>query len=184
MNKNTKLLHPPYKIGIVGPESTGKSDLCRALQQHLSCDTVTEYAREYLSTHGLAYTQDDVLHIAEQQYQRSILTIQKTTQPFVIMDTTMIVLKIWLQNAYNAVPSYILEHERELQIDAYLLCNIDLPWQEDPMREHPHLRNHFLNLYNTELIHTHKPYYLISGTGAARTEEALRFIQSIFPATS
>lgn len=177
-------MHKPYKIGVIGPESTGKSDLCLALQQHLSCDIVPEYARQYLDTHGLAYTYDDVLHIAEQQYLSSRNTISHTHKDYVIMDTTLLVIKIWLQNAYNTVPPSIMRWEQELHIDAYLLCNIDLPWQEDPMREHPHLRNHFLNLYNQELIHLQKPYYLISGLHAARTQEALHYLQDKIQATS
>jgi hypothetical protein len=32
----------------------------------------------------------------------------------------------------------------------YLLCDIDLPWQYDPLREHPHKRQYLYDLYYNE----------------------------------
>ena len=55
------------KIVVIGPESTGKSTLCEQLAQHYHTTWCPEYAREYLTTNGLAYTFEDLLAIAKGQ---------------------------------------------------------------------------------------------------------------------
>ena len=55
------------KIVVIGPESTGKSTLCELLALHYNTLWCPEYAREYLLTHGIHYTYDDLLTIAKGQ---------------------------------------------------------------------------------------------------------------------
>ena len=55
------------KIVILGPESTGKSTLCKQLAQHYNSSWCAEFAREYLLQHGTSYTYDDLLTIAKGQ---------------------------------------------------------------------------------------------------------------------
>lgn len=55
------------KIVIIGPESTGKSTLCRQLAAHFNTLWCPEYAREYLLKHGTNYSYDDLLTIAKGQ---------------------------------------------------------------------------------------------------------------------
>ncbi|MEO6637113.1 MAG: ATP-binding protein [Ginsengibacter sp.] len=55
------------KIVIIGPESTGKTTLCRQLAEHYKTQWVPEYAREYLLTNGKDYSYDELLTIAKGQ---------------------------------------------------------------------------------------------------------------------
>lgn len=55
------------KIVIIGPESTGKSTLCKQLAAHYKTLWCPEFAREYLLKHGMNYTFDDLLTIAKGQ---------------------------------------------------------------------------------------------------------------------
>ena len=57
------------KIAIIGPESTGKSTLCRQLAKHYDTLWCPEYAREYLLLHGTQYSYDDLLTIARGQVE-------------------------------------------------------------------------------------------------------------------
>src|SRR5215467_1623034 len=57
------------KIVVIGPESTGKSSLCEKLAEHYNTLWCPEYAREYLTIHGMNYTYDDLLTIAKGQLQ-------------------------------------------------------------------------------------------------------------------
>ena len=49
------------KIVVIGPESTGKSTLCKNLAAHYNTLWVPEYAREYLEKNGTEYTYEDLL---------------------------------------------------------------------------------------------------------------------------
>ena len=55
------------KIVVIGPESTGKSTLCRQLAEHFETVWCPEYAREYLLTNGKDYSYTDLLAIAKGQ---------------------------------------------------------------------------------------------------------------------
>ena len=55
------------KIVVIGPESTGKSTLCKQLAAHYNTLWCREYAREYLIKNGTGYSYEDLLHIAKGQ---------------------------------------------------------------------------------------------------------------------
>ena len=55
------------KIVIIGPESTGKSTLCKQLAAHYNTIWVKEYAREYLLKNGTDYSFENLLDIAKGQ---------------------------------------------------------------------------------------------------------------------
>jgi len=59
--------NPLIKVAVIGPESTGKSTLCELLAMHYNTQWCPEFAREYLLTHGMDYTYEDLLFIAKGQ---------------------------------------------------------------------------------------------------------------------
>ena len=83
-----------FVIGIVGPESTGKSTLAQALSRHYQVDFVQEMAREYLNQLGRPYHEVDLNKIAEIQFEEE-LKYRNSNQPLVICDTTLLVIKVW-----------------------------------------------------------------------------------------
>ena len=48
------------KIIITGPESSGKTALCKALSKHFKIPYTEEYAREYLNNLGREYKKEDL----------------------------------------------------------------------------------------------------------------------------
>jgi len=50
--------------------------------------------------------------------------------------------------------------------DLYLLCDIDLPWEDDPLREHPASRKELFDLYFQTLNRWKVPFEVISGKAA------------------
>ena len=56
-----------FKVGIIGPESTGKSSLGQYLAKRYGATYVPEYAREYVASLHCPYTYEDVCHIARTQ---------------------------------------------------------------------------------------------------------------------
>jgi NadR type nicotinamide-nucleotide adenylyltransferase len=167
------------KIAILGPESTGKSQLARELATHYKTVFVPEYAREYLNTFGSDYIQDDLLKIAKQQFKNTI-DFQKQANNFLFTDTELLVLKIWSEVKYKKVDSWILENLKKQDFDLYLLTDIDLAWEYDPLREHPNERSFLLKLYEKELQKLKFPWVKISGQGIQRTQNAIQAIANFF----
>jgi nicotinamide riboside kinase len=56
------------------------------------------------------------------------------------------------------------------------LLNIDLPWEEDPLRDFPHMREHFMEVWYNELQALNANYVLISNTGQDRYDSAVEAI--------
>jgi NadR type nicotinamide-nucleotide adenylyltransferase len=178
------------KIVVLGPESTGKSTLCATLAAHYQTIWTPEYARQYLSEHGTKYNYDDLLTIAKGQIaneEKSIEIIHQTnadnqgqaTTNKLIIDTDMYVMKVWCEYVFNNCHHYILEQINQRNYDLYLLCDIDLPWTADEMREYPSEgpRIELFTTYKELLINQNTPWGIVSGSGTQRTTNAIQLIE-------
>lgn len=166
------------RISITGPESTGKSWLAQQLARHYQEPWVPEYAREYLNNLDLPYGFEDILHIAEGQYR---LEEEKalSAKNFLFCDTDFLVTHIWEMVKYGKSHPWIENKKNTHIYDLYLLCNTDLPWEPDPLREHPEQRKELLELYLKELSERKLPYSIISGQGTARLKAAIAAINQL-----
>ena len=182
------------KIVVLGPESTGKSTLCAALAAHYQTVWTPEYARQYLSEHGTKYTYEDLLTIAKGQIANEEKSIElvhqqnednqgQATTYKLIVDTDMYVMKVWCEYVFNNCHHYILEQINQRNYDLYLLCDIDLPWTADEMREYPDdgPRNELFTTYKELLINQNTPWGIVSGTDTQRTTNAIRLIEQYLP---
>lgn len=168
------------RIAILGPESTGKSDLCMHLAKaYVRAVWVPEYARTYLENNGSKYTIDDLDVIAQGQLE-SIAKAEKFEPEYLFVDTEMLVMQIWSSFVFNKVSDFIASEVKSQNFDLYLLCDIDLPWQYDPLREHPEHRKELFELYKTQLDALNWPYRIISGKGEERKENAIKSIEEFY----
>jgi hypothetical protein len=46
-------------------------------------------------------------------------------------------------------------------MDVYLLCYPDLPWEPDPVRENPTIREYLFDWYEREVQALGVPYYIV-----------------------
>jgi NadR type nicotinamide-nucleotide adenylyltransferase len=167
------------KIAITGPESTGKSNLAKQLAEHFQTVFVPEFARDYINNLSRPYNQEDILHIAENQLINERRTTLKANR-FLFCDTELIVAKIWSLHKYNDCHPWILEQIKNNHYDLFLLCDIDIQWEFDDQREHPHLRQFFFDWYKKELEYYGFPYRIVSGEGDQRIQNAIHLINHFF----
>ena len=161
------------RVSLTGPESTGKSALAARLAAHYGTSFAPEFAREYLAASGPRYTPADLEEIARGQLAAEA-EAEARAHRVVFCDTDLLVIKIWAEHAFGTCPSWILQRIDQQRYDLLLLMCVDLPWQPDPLREHPHLRQHFYNLYHRELRERMSNFAEISG------DEDRRFAQACF----
>jgi NadR type nicotinamide-nucleotide adenylyltransferase len=177
------------KIVIIGPESTGKSTLCEKLADHFHTNWCPEYAREYLMKHGTNYTYDTLLEIAKGQIvledkfinlvQSSPLTAHYS--PLLFIDTDMYVMNVWSKFVFGKTHSWILNQVIQRRYDLYLLCNVDLPWVKDELREYPDLarREQLYHIYKEIMIHQSVPWVDISGNYDERLQKAIDAVENL-----
>ncbi len=173
------------RIVIIGPESTGKSTLCKQLATHFNTIWCQEYAREYLLTNGTDYSYDDLLIIAKGQIDledkyANELSCQDNNNRLLFIDTDMYVMKVWCEYVFGKCHPFILSEIARRKYDLYLLCNIDLPWIKDELREYPdeQPRRELFQLYKDILINQAVPFVEISGIEEERTSKAVNAIQA------
>ena len=165
------------KIAIVGPESTGKSTISKLLAEHYKTVWVPEFARDYCSKLKEPCTWQDEINMFRGQ-----LDLEKHLQPqankILICDTTFITVKIWSDHMFGKAPQEVLDELPRHPYDLYLLMDIDLPWEHDPLRDFPDLREHFMQVWHQELKALNANYTVISGNNAKRLQNAIRAIDS------
>ncbi|MBP6411942.1 MAG: ATP-binding protein [Bacteroidia bacterium] len=166
------------KIALVGPESTGKSTLSATLAEYYGTAFVPEYARNYIAGLTRPYLLEDIVHIAKSQLELE-KSIELSSNKILFCDTNLLVTKIWAQNAFNCVPSFINENWKPKDYVLHLLMDVDIPWQPDPLREHPHLRSYLFEKYLTELKQEGANYKIIKGLGNERLEAAVNAVNEI-----
>jgi NadR type nicotinamide-nucleotide adenylyltransferase len=170
-------------IVVIGPESTGKSTLCEQLAEHYSTSWCPEFAREYLLENGMDYSYDDLLNIAHGQLRLESALGKKAKNDLYFIDTDMYVMKVWCEVVFENCHSWILKQIASRQYDLYLLCNTDLPWVKDDLREYPDIavRESLFKMYKDLLINSGTRWAEIAGTDTERLQTAVSVIDTIFP---
>ena len=180
------------KVVILGPESTGKSTLCEQLAQHYDTMWCPEFAREYLLTNGKKYSYDDLLVIArgqlalEDEYShmlenQSVPLLENGGHIPLFIDTDMYVMKVWCEFAFGQCHPFILDQIVNRKYDLYLLCNTDLPWAQDELREYPDLetRKTLYRIYKDILMNQPVPWVEISGDYDNRLKRAIQAVDGL-----
>lgn len=158
------------KIALVGPECTGKTTLAEALAEHWNEPFVPEYSREYLEDLARNYNHDDILEIAKVQLDREYEVAEKAER-FLICDTNMLVTKIWAEVRFGRAQNWIERQFLEKPYQLYVLCGYDIPWEEDPLREHPDERAELYDLYKKALVKAGKRFVEVEGSVEERMEK-------------
>lgn len=179
------------KVVIIGPESTGKSTLCQQLARHYQTQWCPEFAREYLLVNGTDYTYEDLETIAQGQLalEEECLSMvngpSSNHSPLLFIDTDMYVMKVWCEYVFGKCHPSILAEIAKRKYDLYLLCNVDLPWAYDPLREYPDEgpRQELYGMYKDILINQPVPWAVIGGSYEERFMKAIAAVDGLFTAT-
>ncbi len=169
------------KIVVVGPESSGKTTLCKALATHYETSWIPEYARTYLEEKGSNYTYEDLEKIAKGQLhaEDEIKSHHTNSIEPVFLDTNLEVIKIWSHIVYGKCSHYVLNELSKRQYDFYLICKPDLNWTPDLLRENPEPENRWkhYHMFVDAILHSNTPFAIIYGKGDDRFERALNAVE-------
>ena len=176
----------PKTIVLIGPESTGKSTLCETLALHYNTVWCKEYAREYLLQNGTNYTYEDILTITKGQLalQQQAIQLANAMHPnpaVIILDTDMHVIKVWSEFVFGKCHNFVLQQAALQQHSLYLLCDTDLPWVKDELREYASLvtRQQLFLYYKDILVQGTTPWAVVSGIGEHRTNCAVNAVEQL-----
>jgi NadR type nicotinamide-nucleotide adenylyltransferase len=164
------------RIAITGPESSGKTTLAEQLALQTNGTWIPEFAREFLEQLKRPYTQNDLDIIAKGQLQAWKKSSESKIQ---FCDTDMLVMKVWSDFKFGTCSSFILEALNQQTFDHYFLCQPDIEWEEDPLREHPEQREELFELYVAELKVRNLSFTVIGGSLEERLVKCLKVLSTI-----
>jgi NadR type nicotinamide-nucleotide adenylyltransferase len=169
------------KIAVIGPESTGKSTLCKDLAKHYNTICVPEYAREYFThnknIHNYSLKELESIYVEQIKNEKAAL---KEANRFLFCDTTLITGKIWALEDFKEVPPFIRENITKIRYDLYLVTNNDVEWRKDELRKCGHNRDYLLQRNIEELKLLNANYVVINGTDEDRSKNAVKHINTLF----
>ncbi len=167
------------KVVLIGSESTGKTELSEFLAKEFETISVPEFAREYIEKLKIPYTYEDVDYIAQQQVSLESEYLLNANK-ILFYDTYLIITKIWFEIVYKKVPEWIDERIKNCNIDLFLLCNNDIEWIPDSVRENGgEMRDKLFEIYKTELNNYGFNYRIVKGEGDDRLNCALNYIYEL-----
>lgn len=168
------------KVVVTGPESTGKTRLASELASFFNTVWVPEYAREYISGLSHRYRYEDVENIAREQINQENNLLPEANG-ILFYDTDLIVTKVWFKVVFGRYPEWIDSVIINSPADLYLVCDTDIPWVPDPVRENGgKMRDTLMGLYIDEIESTGSSWRKISGSGQARTNCAIKVIKYFY----
>jgi NadR type nicotinamide-nucleotide adenylyltransferase len=171
------------KILLTGPESSGKTTLAKQLADHYASLWRPEYAREYLTLLGRAYTIDDLTTILREQQQRQAAMLS-TAPDLLFCDTGPEVLYIWSKAKYSQVAPEIIQQLTQEHYDLRLLCYPDLEWEADLLRETPKAEDRLALWQEYVALHEQHGWDYTVIIGENRLEQAIAAVEVLLDGQS
>lgn len=172
------------RVVVTGPESTGKTTLARRLAEHFGTRWVPEFARAYLERRNAergttaVCLEEDIEPIAHGQLHDEDREAQRAER-VLLCDTDLIVTKVWSEHYFGRCAAWIQAAARSRRYDLHLQLDVDVPWVEDALRDQPHSREHFRELFRRELLAHGCRVQEIAGTWEARFAQAVAAVERV-----
>ncbi len=163
------------RIVVTGPESTGKTTLAAALAARFEAPLLAEAARAFAEARraeGRELAADDAAPIARMAIAADDDAVASGA-PLVVCDTDLVSTVLYTRHYYGPAPVWMEDAARARRGDLYLLCDVDLPWIPDGVRDRPDARAAFHRLFAETLREFDCTVLGIGGAGDARLAAAL-----------
>lgn len=169
------------RVVFFGPESTGKTTLAKALAKAFKTRWVPEFAREYLEEKlartGEICTPEDIYPIAEGQMRLENQALQQA-DIFLFCDTNLLSTEVYAKAYFDGwCDTRVLEANKVNHYDLYFLTDIDVPFEQDLLRDRPHQRQEMFDAFKTALNEHNITYTILQGSHEARILQMMDYLK-------
>jgi NadR type nicotinamide-nucleotide adenylyltransferase len=170
------------RVCITGPESTGKTTLARRLAALVGGESVPEASRIYAERIGRELLATDVDPIAREHIALAEAATERANARgarLLVFDTDLVSTVIYARHYYGVAPAWIERAERARRAELYLLCDVDVAWMADGVRDRPVHREEMFGLFHAALARRRATVVTIRGDWDARWATAQQAINSV-----
>jgi nicotinamide riboside kinase len=164
------------RVVCTGSESTGKTALARALAAHYGVVPVPEFVRAFAEEIGRPIDFTDHGPIARGQ-----MALEDAAMvgggAWVIQDTDLLSTVVYCRHYFGRCPEWIEQEARQRRPNLYLLCDIDLAWEHDGIRDRGHARDAMQALFREAVAASGVLFVEIRGVGEERTALAIEAVE-------
>jgi nicotinamide riboside kinase len=171
-------------VVVTGSECTGKTTLARELAQHFGVAWVPEQSRSYAESGDRERVVRDVEPIATAQRAAEDAGLELARargHDCLVYDTDLVSTVVYARHYYGSCPPWIVAEARARRADLYLLCDIDVPWEGDGVRDRPLAREAIHELFRSALLEFGARPCVVRGLGPGRLAAALACVGEALP---
>jgi Predicted ATPase/kinase involved in NAD metabolism len=166
------------RIVLTGSECTGKTTLAEALALHYRTGLVPEFVRGYAEQRGGVIELSDHAPIARGQIALEDSYIARGGR-LLIQDTDLLSTVVYCRHYFGMCETWIEEAAVTRRPDLYLLCEPDIPWVADGVRDRGHMREEMQSLFRDAVRASEVPFAEIRGERDERRDHATRAIDRL-----
>jgi NadR type nicotinamide-nucleotide adenylyltransferase len=170
--------HSVVSVVVTGSECTGKTTLATALAREYGVECVPEYVRQFIATMGGRPQYSDHGPIARGQKALED-EYRARARKLLIHDTDLISTVTYCRHYFGRCPEWIEADASVRRAGLYLLCEIDVPWQDDGLRDRGERRKEMHEIFRSVLDDLGATYVVVSGSPEKRIAAARVKIDSL-----
>lgn len=171
----------PRRVALVGPESTGKSTLARALAARFDAYVVPEHAETMIAA-GVS----DPRALVERDFEdfaRGRRASEETLASFggelLFCDSDALTTRLYAERLLGSCPSWIAREAATSAYDLTLLSSPDVPWEDDVHRVDRDGRDAFFAQMEAALRASGRPTVVLSGDWRTRENAAIEACRAL-----
>jgi nicotinamide riboside kinase len=190
------------RVVFTGSESTGKSTLAAEVAKHYGVEVVPEFVRAFAEEKGAPIEFGDHGAIARGQIELEDEYIMRATQispahparpglpalpappALLVQDTDLLSTVVYCRHYFGRCPAWIEEAAERRRPDLYLLCETDVPWIADGVRDRGHLRDEMQRLFEDAVSASGTASLALCGTIQNRLTNSIRRIDELLTVCS
>jgi len=159
--------------------------LAERLATWAGTEWVPEASRIYAERRRAPLTARDVGPIAQEHIALADTAARRARErgaTLFVLDTDLLSTVIYARHYYGAAPRWVERAERVRRADLYLLCDVDVPWVADGLRDRPDAREEMFALFERALVRRHARHVRVRGDWETRwttARDAVRTLRAL-----
>ena len=166
------------RVVLTCSESTGKSTMAAELARRYVVPLVPEFVRGFAEARGGVIEFADHGPIAHGQMAIEDAYVAKGGE-LLVQDTDLLSTVVYCRHYFGRCPEWIEAAAAARRPDLYLLCEIDVPWTADGVRDRGERRDEMQTLFRDEVRASGVRVVTLDGDHARRLETAVAAIETL-----